>query len=163
MNEAQELRLGICSCCNSFNGQFEGRRIETQGKIFHIREMEINEKKELEDLRNFRTHLFLDAHPKPYGFWTKLQVIQLRPNGNPRYRESLLIADPRGFGFGRYSTWGDKWWYGDLPAAKAVVGAMPKLLGVVSKEVFERWLCRMDPPGWTLTVEKPALAVVKVA
>lgn len=144
-----ELRIGICSCSEFYNGKLQGKTIEIPegSNSFSIVETVIFDKKQRPSIRQNRPHLFLDVHPVKEGYNTELALINLYPTTRGRGDQVFI-----GMTSGMSPNLEKRWNCNPQPATvEEILVAIPELVLWRGRERFNKWLTRMTPPGWVMS------------
>ncbi len=148
-------------CTEAYHGQLDGRRVEipklgnevlTTPLSFTLLEVSIAEKIERDSIRENRCHLFLDVNnltpdkPPAKRYLTSLNMVRLIPGGRPGWREQLLILRGNQHFYGIEEFWVLE----TMPSTEEIIGAIPRVVGILNRQRFNLWWERMTPRGWVL-------------
>ncbi len=145
MNEAKELRLGVCECLPAFKEKFNDRQIEVPPGSFRVVQVPIGED-HYPELYVTRSHFFIDYVESEGGFI--MSSINLFPSKDGR-REQVHPARNGGQRV---------WWRGFTPSVDEVLEAASGMLRALGPSKLESWLDHMTPAGWTMPSRSLALA-----
>ncbi len=132
MKRAIELRVGICSCSRYYRHRLQNLDFQHAGQNFRLKEVNIPEELQTEQIKKRNCHFFLDLH---YDH-----------DMQPSYLVEVILENFQGLPHDRDIKTEIEWEQDEPVPISEVVGAISSLLKGLRPKELKRWLTSLLRP-----------------